>query len=119
MGVLFYVVLVVAVVLSLCLMALVHAGYFYDLRIRTSIPLSLPGRIAYKLYRGAYSNAGVGFRDIMSVAPQVKSFGIYYDDPNKVSHWPNPCPSPSLTPRCSGSGDVQALAPSPRFVPFT
>lgn len=85
MGLLFYAIIVAAIVLVLCLMALVHAGYFYDLRIRTTTPLSLPGRIAYKLYRGAYSNAGTGFREIATAAPHYKSFGIYYDDPSKVS----------------------------------
>ena len=85
MGLLFYAVLVAVVVLCLCLMALVHAGYFYDLRIRTTTPLSLPGRIAYKLYRGSYSNAGAGFRDLLRVVPHNKNFGIYYDDPKRVS----------------------------------
>lgn len=85
MSVLFYVLLAVGVVLCLCLMALMHAGYFYDLRIRTTTPLSLPGRVAYKLYRGSYSNAGVGFKELMGLAPHCKDFGIYYDDPKRVS----------------------------------
>lgn len=85
MGVVFYIILAVVVVLCLCFMALMHAGYFFDLRIRTSTPLSLPGRVAYKLYRGSYSNAGTGFRELLGLAPHAKTFGIYYDDPKKVS----------------------------------
>ena len=85
MGVLFYLVLAVLIVAVLFLMALVHAGYFSDIRIRTSTPLSLPGRIAYKLYRGSYSNAGAAFKELAAVAPHLKTVGIYYDDPNKVS----------------------------------
>jgi hypothetical protein len=90
MGALFYLVLTVVVILILFLMALTHAGYFYDLRIRTSIPLSLSGRVAYKLYRGSYTNAGAAFREIAQLAPHLKAFGIYYDDPKRVS-WESVC----------------------------
>ncbi len=85
MGVMFYLVLVVLFLLCLLLMALVHAGFFYDLRIRTSTPLSAPRRTAYKLYRGAYSNAGSGFKELAGLVPHLKTFGIYYDDPKTVS----------------------------------
>ena len=85
MGVLFYVVLIVVILSVLFLMALIHAGYFSDIRIRTSNPLSLPGRVAYKLYRGSYTNAGAGFKELAAVAPNLKTVGIYYDDPRKVT----------------------------------
>ena len=85
MWVLFYAVLAALVVLLLFLFALIHAGYFYDLRIRTCTPLSLPGRVAYKLYRGSYSNAGSAFRELAGLVPNQKTFGIYYDDPKSVS----------------------------------
>ena len=84
MGVVFYLVLGVVVVLVLFLLAMVHAGYFYALRIRTSIPLSLPGRVAYKLHKGSYSNAGPAFKELASLAPRLRTFSIYYDDPRKV-----------------------------------
>lgn len=87
MGVLFYVVVVAVVVLVLFLMAITHAGYFYDLRIRTSTPLSLSGRVAYKVYRGSYTNAGSAFKELATLAPHLRTFGIYYDDPRRVS-WP-------------------------------
>ena len=85
MGVLFYVVIAVVIIAAICLMVLTHAGYFYDIRIRTSTPLSLPGRVAYKLYRGSYTNAGAAFKELALLAPHLKTVGIYYDDPNKVS----------------------------------
>ena len=84
MGVLFYIVVVAIILAVLFLMALIHAGYFSDIRIRTSIPLSLPGRVAYKLYRGSYTNAGAAFKELASVDPHIKTVGIYYDDPKKV-----------------------------------
>lgn len=79
-----YVVLAAIILAGLFLMALMHAGYFSEIRIRTSLPLSLPGRVAYKLYRGSYSNAGAAFKELAAVAPHLKTVGIYYDDPNKV-----------------------------------
>ena len=80
-----YALVIIVVVLAVFLGCLVHAGFFYSLRIRTSIPSSIPSRVAYKVYRGAYKNAGAGFNDITQLAPSVKKFGLYYDDPAKVS----------------------------------
>lgn len=85
MGLVFYLLVAVVVLLVLFFMALLHAGYFYDLRIRTSSPLSLPGRVAYKLYRGSYTNAGAAFKELALFAPHLRTFGIYYDDPKRVS----------------------------------
>lgn len=79
-----YILLIVAILLAVFLGCLVHAGFFYTLRIRTSIPYSIPSRVAYKVYRGPYKNAGAGFSDVEQVAPSLKKFGLYYDDPNKV-----------------------------------
>ena len=84
MALLLYVAVAVAVVAIICLALLTHAGYFSDIRIRTSTPLSLPGRVAYKLYKGSYSNAGAAFKELDLVAPHLKTVGIYYDDPHKV-----------------------------------
>ncbi len=85
MGVLFYVVLLLAVVLALLLVALLHAGFFYELRIRISTPLSCPKRVAYRLYTGPYKNCGGYFKQLISLVPDLKTFGVYYDDPDKVS----------------------------------
>ncbi len=84
MAVLFYVVLLLAVLLALFLVALLHAGFFYELRIRTSTPLSCPKRVAYKLHTGPYRNCGAHFRRLATLVPSLKTFGVYYDDPDKV-----------------------------------
>ena len=85
MGVVFYVVVALLIILLLILLALVHAGYFYALRIRTSIPASAPRRIAYKLYKGPYSkSARLGYGHLMKLAPNSKAVAIYYDDPELV-----------------------------------
>lgn len=84
MNLLVYIALAVIVVLCVFLIALVHAGFFYSLLIRKTTPLSAPCRVAYKLYRGAYSNAGSAFKDLSLIMPNLKTFGIYYDDPKKV-----------------------------------
>lgn len=85
MGLVFYITIAVVVVLVLLLAVLTHAGYFYDLRIRTSIPISAPGRVAYKLHRGSYSNCGPFFKQLSDLVPHLRVFAIYYDDPKRVS----------------------------------
>jgi hypothetical protein len=80
-----YIFIIVAILLAVFLGCLTHAGFFYTLRIRTTIPYSIPSRVAYKVYRGPYKNAGGGFNDIEKVAPSLKKFGLYYDNPEKVS----------------------------------
>ena len=84
MGLLFYVALVLAVILALLFVALLHAGLFFDLRIRTSTPLSCPKRVAYRHYTGPYKNCGSSFKELCNMVPHLKTVGVYYDDPDKV-----------------------------------
>ena len=79
-----YILILVAILLAVFLGCLVHAGFFYTPRAWTSIPYSIPSRVAYKVYRGPYKNIGAGLNDIRQVAPSLKKFGVYYDDPAKV-----------------------------------
>lgn len=79
-----YILILVGIILAIFLGVLVHAGFFYTLRIRTTHPSSIPSRIAYKLYRGPYKNAGEAFNDVKQFARGKTKFGIYYDDPAKV-----------------------------------
>ena len=82
---LFFVVILVAAVI-VCV--LLHAGFFSDLRIRTSVPASLPSRIAYKVYRGGpYSKVGGSLSTLSAIAPKQTLLCIFYDDPKKVSQW--------------------------------
>ena len=78
-------ILLLAIVISFA--ALLHAGLFIELRIRTTKPLpeACPKRVAYKLYRGPYKNAGKAYTELLDIVPNLRHFGIYYDDPNKVS----------------------------------
>lgn len=104
MGLVFYVVLAVAIVLALFLVALLHAGFFTDLRIRTSTPLSCPKRVAYKFHTGSYKQCGGAFRRVMSLAPTLKTFGVYYDDPRKVQSTRYSTSLVGLTVVCSMPG---------------
>ena len=85
MEVLSYIMIALVVVLFVLLVVMIHSGVFYRLSIRTSVPLTIPSRIAYKVYKGPYRNAGTGFEDIMQRAPgYTRLFGVYYDNPEKV-----------------------------------
>ena len=39
----------------------------------------------YKFHKGAYSNSGKAFGEVIKLAPNVRSIGLYYDDPGEVS----------------------------------
>lgn len=62
----------------------VHAGFFSDIRVRTSLNPNCIRRVAYKPYRGPYKRANEAFGAICSLAPRNAPFGIYYDSPHKV-----------------------------------
>lgn len=82
---LFYLLVVLVALCLIALGVLAHAGFFSDLRIRTSIPASLPKRVAYCLYTGPYKQAGSAYGRICGLAPNRTSFALYYDDPKEVS----------------------------------
>ena len=75
---------VVVVVATLIVAVLAHAGYFSDLRIRTSIPASLPSRVAYTVHQGPYRNVGSRLERLASLAPGQTRFCAFYDDPKQV-----------------------------------
>ncbi|CAI8030464.1 hypothetical protein GBAR_LOCUS17277 [Geodia barretti] len=64
---------------------LTHAGYFSDLRIRTSLPVSLPRRAAYLIHRGPYKEVCTPLERITAIGRHQKIFCVFYDDPEKVS----------------------------------
>lgn len=77
--------LVVLFLVGIILLAvLVHAGYFTTVRIRTSIPSSLPTRVVYTVFKGPYSKAYVPLSELTARAPKQTAFCIFYDDPKKV-----------------------------------
>lgn len=88
MEVLSYILIALVIVLVVLLGVMFHSGVFYRLSIRTSFPRAILSRVAYKVYKGPYWNAGAGFEDIMHRAPgYTRLFGVYYDDPKKVHYF--------------------------------
>ena len=75
-------VLLLVAFFALCVLA--HAGYFSEIRIRTSAPASLPHRVAYTVHKGAYSIVGTPLSNLTAKAPKQTQFCIFYDDPKKV-----------------------------------
>jgi len=82
----FYLIVVLVIVVVVILMVLTHAGFFYTIRLRMMPPPVLPHYVAYLLKTGPYKNAGPVFKKLSILAPNAKLFGIYYDDPDIVSH---------------------------------
>lgn len=64
---------------------LVYSGLFTPIEIRAQRPSFTSLRIAYKFARGPYKNAGHLFTEAHSLIPELKTIGIYYDDPQQVN----------------------------------
>ncbi|KAI9556996.1 hypothetical protein GHT06_016790 [Daphnia sinensis] len=64
---------------------LVYSGLFAPIEIRAERPSFTSLRIAYKFARGPYKNAGHLFTEAHSLIPELKTIGIYYDDPQQVN----------------------------------
>jgi hypothetical protein len=62
----------------------VYSGLFATIEIRAQRPPFTNLRIAYKFARGPYKNAGHLFTEAHSLIPDLKTIGIYYDDPQQV-----------------------------------
>ncbi|XP_046440383.1 testis-expressed protein 264 homolog [Daphnia pulex] len=63
----------------------VYSGLFATIEIRAQRPPFTNLRIAYKFARGPYKNAGHLFTEAHSLIPDLKTIGIYYDDPQQVN----------------------------------
>lgn len=81
----FYLIVILVIVIVVAWLVLTHAGFFYTIRLRQARPPVLPHHVAYMLKTGAYKNAGPAFKRLCTLAPKIKKFGIYYDDPDTVS----------------------------------
>lgn len=62
----------------------VYSGLFTSIEVKAQRPTFGSLRIAYKFARGSYKNAGHLFTEAHSIAPELKTLGIYYDDPQQV-----------------------------------
>ena len=62
------------------------SGIFYQVELKCGSPIFGTVFIAYKFYKGPYSNIYKAIKEINSVTNYTnkKIIGIYYDDPKKV-----------------------------------
>ena len=75
--------------LVLCLIAtvggyFVYSGLLYAVNVETKQKVLKNFRVAYKFARGPYKECGHLFTEAHSVAPNLKTFAIYYDNPQQV-----------------------------------
>jgi hypothetical protein len=84
MDLLYWIIIVVAVILVGILGFFLHLGLLYTPIIRLSHPASMPKRVAYVLKQGPYKECGPEFSKLQNYCGGATMFGAYYDDPDKV-----------------------------------
>ena len=62
----------------------IYSGLFSRIEISARAPPVKKLEILYKFSKGAYSNAGKAFQEVMKLTPEERHIGIYYDDPKHV-----------------------------------
>lgn len=77
-------VLVVCLILTL-VGFLFYSGLLSEVVVRTGAPPVKKITVAYKFKKGSYKESGAAFTESCSIAPKLRSIGVYYDDPNQVS----------------------------------
>lgn len=77
-------VLFVAIILTLLGYA-IYSGLLDDVVVTTGKPRVGKLTFAYKFAHGPYKESGSLFTEACSLAPSLRSIGIYYDDPKTVS----------------------------------
>ena len=85
MAVWLFVLLVLFLTTLITFAVVAHAGFFSSVIIRTSIPASLPRRVAYVVCKGPYTQVGKTLSALGGLAPSQTLFSVFYDDPKKVS----------------------------------
>jgi len=78
------IVAVLVLILLTLLGVAVYSGLLHDIKISVGKPHVSNMTIAYKFDRGPYQNCGYLFTEACTLAPKLRSIGIYYDDPQKV-----------------------------------
>lgn len=76
--------LLILLFVSVCYF-LVHSGLLAPVEIRAQRPPFGTLHVAYKFARGPYKNAGHLFTEAHSLVPELRTIGIYYDDPQQVN----------------------------------
>lgn len=77
------------IVMLLCIFGtlgglLVYLGIFREILVNVGKPPLRKFRGFYKFVRGDYKDSGALFESINKLAPELRTFGIYYDDPEKT-----------------------------------
>lgn len=73
------------VLLAVTALALaVYSGLLHDIKVGTGKPPVGKFTVAYKFARGPYKDCGSLFTEACSLAPTLRCFGVYYDDPHEV-----------------------------------
>ena len=62
-----------------------YSGLFDGVRVGTGAPLVGSMKVVYKYGMGPTKDMGPLFTEVTSIAPKLKCFGIYYDDPLQVT----------------------------------
>ena len=81
---------VLTILLVFVLAYLYRTGAFYKVRVRTGQPSLDTICVAYTFYKGSYSEIYLAFKKLstlVKLTPQLKSIGIFYDDPALVRHF--------------------------------
>lgn len=63
---------------------LTYSGLFTSFDISAGKPSFDSLTVAYKFARGPYKNAGELFTRVSALTPELRSIGVYYDDPQEV-----------------------------------
>lgn len=64
---------------------LVYLGIFREILVNVGKPPVKKFRGFYKFARGDYKDSGILFEEVNKLAADLRTFGIYYDDPQKTS----------------------------------
>jgi len=63
---------------------LIYLGIFREILVHVGKPPLRKFRGFYKFKRGEYKDSGSLFEDVNKLASELRTFGIYYDDPEKT-----------------------------------
>ncbi|KAM4740889.1 testis-expressed protein 264 [Anableps anableps] len=82
------VLLLLILFLLLCLVLtvgglVVYSGLLSEVVIKTGAPPIRNVTVAYKFKEGAYKDCGAAFTESYSIGPNLRSIGIFYDDPRQ------------------------------------
>lgn len=81
-GIIFLIVLLLFTVFALIL----YSGLIDDINVDVGEPPLSGGFFGmYKTGTGSYKHSSLVFSEACSILPKLKTFGVFYDDPKKVS----------------------------------